>query len=215
MATLTSSPALLYNKVRFLQPSGLVVKYCKPVLRGVPSHTMFHLWLLHLAVHADWLLWSSKSCMARVFVGVPISLWSVECIFQPPANHEQVKDEDDPYDYKFLLVILYLVVYRLNLNCLLFWTPHMRVPLDVFSKKKEVEEDCAEHRLGRDILTGGIMPRLTCASAGVARPFFHRKFRGDLRWRAPDRTVVAGLFYLSIIYCSCLRSACSTRVTVQ
>ena len=43
MGTLTSSPALLNNKVRFLQPSGLVVKYCKPVLCGVPSQTMFPL----------------------------------------------------------------------------------------------------------------------------------------------------------------------------
>ena len=71
MAISTSSFDLVGDKIRFLQPSVLVVKDCKPVLLGVFPKPMFFQRLLDLVANSECFLRSSKSCMTMAFVGVP------------------------------------------------------------------------------------------------------------------------------------------------
>jgi len=66
----TSSSVRIYGKVRFLQPSFLVVKVCKPALLGVYPEAMFFQCFLDLVVSSEWFLRSSKPCMTRTFAGV-------------------------------------------------------------------------------------------------------------------------------------------------
>ena len=73
-----SSFVWVYGKVRFLQPSGLVVEDCDPaLLLGVCPQPMFHLRLFDLVVRCGWLLWSSKLWLARAFAGGPV----LYCLF--------------------------------------------------------------------------------------------------------------------------------------
>ena len=79
--SLISSFIWVYGKVRFLQPSRLVVENCKPVLLlGVCPQPMFHLRLFDLVLRGGWLLWSSKPWLVRAFAGGPVlcCLFSVE-----------------------------------------------------------------------------------------------------------------------------------------
>ena len=64
VATSTASLDLFCDKIRFLQPSVLVVKDCKPVLLGVFLRPMFFQRLLDLVVSSEWFLRSSKPCVA-------------------------------------------------------------------------------------------------------------------------------------------------------
>ena len=73
VATLTSSFDIFCDKIRFLQPSVLVVNYCKPLLLEVFPQPMFFLRLLDLIASSEWFLWSSKLCVAMAFAGVPFS----------------------------------------------------------------------------------------------------------------------------------------------
>jgi hypothetical protein len=67
----TFSCGLFYCKVWHLQYSVLMVKDCKPVLLGGFLQPMFFQWVLDLVVSGEWILRSSKPCIARVFAGVP------------------------------------------------------------------------------------------------------------------------------------------------
>ena len=69
--TSTSSFDFFCVKIRFLQPSVLMVNDCKPVLLGVFPQPMFFLRLLDLLASSEWFLRSSKPCVAMVFAGVP------------------------------------------------------------------------------------------------------------------------------------------------
>ena len=71
VATSTYSFDQFCDKIRFLQPSVLVVKDCKPVLLGVSPQPMLFQQLLDLIVSSEWFLRSSKPCMAMMFAGVP------------------------------------------------------------------------------------------------------------------------------------------------
>jgi hypothetical protein len=42
---------------------------------------MFDRRLLDLVIRGEWLLWSSKPCMARAFVGVPVHYYQFSAIF--------------------------------------------------------------------------------------------------------------------------------------
>ena len=63
VAISTSSFDLFGDKIRFLQPSILVVKDCKPVLLEVFLRPMFFLRVLDLVVSSKWFLRSSKPCV--------------------------------------------------------------------------------------------------------------------------------------------------------
>ena len=71
VATSTSSFDFFCVKIRFLQPSVLMVKDCKPILLGVFPQPMFFLRLLDLLASSEWFLRSSKPCVAIEFAGVP------------------------------------------------------------------------------------------------------------------------------------------------
>ena len=63
---------LVRDKVQFLQPYGLVVKDCNPVLFRVRPQPMFHQRLFDLVVQGEWLLWFSKPWLVRAFACVLI-----------------------------------------------------------------------------------------------------------------------------------------------
>ena len=63
VAISTSFFDLFGDKIRFLQPSVLVVKDCKPVLLEVFLRPMFVLRFLDLVVSSEWFLPSSKPCV--------------------------------------------------------------------------------------------------------------------------------------------------------
>ena len=71
VATSTSSFDIFCDKIRFLQPSVLMVKDCKPILLGVFPQPMFFLRLQDLLASSEWFLRSSKPCVAIEFAGVP------------------------------------------------------------------------------------------------------------------------------------------------
>ena len=82
VAISTSSCDLFGDKIRFLQPSILVVKDCKPVLLGVFPQPMFFLRLLDLIASSEWFLRSLKSCVAIAFAGVPFSYCRFSVFFK-------------------------------------------------------------------------------------------------------------------------------------
>ena len=82
MAISTSSFDLVGDKIRFLQPSVLVVKDCKPVLLGVFPQPMFFQRLLDLVASSEWFLRSSKPCVAMVFACVPFPYCLFSVIFK-------------------------------------------------------------------------------------------------------------------------------------
>ena len=71
VAILTSSFGLFDRKVQNLQYSVFMVKHCKPVFLEGFLQPMFFQWILDLAISNEWILWSSKPCLARVFAGGP------------------------------------------------------------------------------------------------------------------------------------------------
>lgn len=66
----------------FLQPSRLVVNDCKPELHGMMTQSIFLQHLLYLVTSGEWLLWSSKTGFARVFVGVHFIYYRFNAIFK-------------------------------------------------------------------------------------------------------------------------------------
>ena len=95
MATSTSSFDIFCDKIRFLQPSVLVVKDCKPVLLGVFPQPMFFQRLLDLIVSSKWFLRSSKPCVTMAFAGVPFPYCLFQCVFEVPVDDKQSVEEDD------------------------------------------------------------------------------------------------------------------------
>ena len=95
MMTSTSSFDFFRDKIRFVQPTVLVVKDCKPVLLGVFPQPMFFLRLLDLIASSEWFLRSSKPCVAMAFAGVPFPYCLFQCVFQAPVDDEQSDEEDD------------------------------------------------------------------------------------------------------------------------
>ena len=89
VATSTSSFDIFCDKIRFLQPSVLVAKNCKPVLFGVFPQPMFFLRLLDLVASNECFLRSSKPCVAMAFAGVsfPYCLFSVFFKLQWTTNN--------------------------------------------------------------------------------------------------------------------------------
>jgi hypothetical protein len=74
---------MFFVKFRFLQPTGLVMTDCKPVLLGVlPQLMMFFQRLLDLVVSSGWFLRSSKPCVAMTFAGAPFPCCLSSAIFK-------------------------------------------------------------------------------------------------------------------------------------
>ena len=73
VAISTYSFDLFCDKIRFLQPSILVLKDCKPVLLGVFPQPMFFQRLLDLVASSEWFLRSSKPCVTMAFADIPFS----------------------------------------------------------------------------------------------------------------------------------------------
>jgi hypothetical protein len=96
VATSTSSFVVFCGKTWYLQPSGMVVKDGKPMLRGVSPQPIFDRRLLDLVIRGEWLLRSSKPCMVMSFAGVPIH-YLVQCSFQFLEDEEQAKEEGHQY----------------------------------------------------------------------------------------------------------------------
>jgi hypothetical protein len=74
------------------------MKDCKPVLLGVLPQPMFFQRLLDLVVSSEWILQSSKPCMAMAFAGTPFLCCLSSVLFQAPeapVEDEQSKEEDD------------------------------------------------------------------------------------------------------------------------
>ena len=70
-----SSFVRIYGKVRFLQPSGLIVEDCKTVLLlGLCPLPIFHLRLFDLVVRGEWLLPTAvfKDLVGEAFAGDPV-----------------------------------------------------------------------------------------------------------------------------------------------
>ncbi|XBJ19953.1 hypothetical protein VPH35_010861 [Triticum aestivum] len=78
VATSTSSSVLFCGLTRFLQPSDLVVVDCKLVLLGVMLQPMLLQRLLDLVSRGEWLLRSSKPCVARAFADLRCPLGQLE-----------------------------------------------------------------------------------------------------------------------------------------
>ena len=97
MATSTSSLDLFCDKIRFLQPSVLVVKDYKPMLL-VFLQPIFFQWLLDLVV-------SSKRVVFVVFKALygdgvyrcSFPFLHFRCVFQAPVDDEQLDEEDDQF----------------------------------------------------------------------------------------------------------------------
>ena len=82
VATSTSSFDIFCDKIRFLQPSVLMMKNCKHVLLGVFPRPMFFLRLLDLVASNEWFLRSSKACVAMAFAGVPFPYYRFNVFFK-------------------------------------------------------------------------------------------------------------------------------------
>ena len=110
VAISTSSFDLFCDKIRFLQPSILVVKDCKPVLLGVFPQPMFFQRLLDLVASSEWFLRSSKPCVAMAFVGVPFPycLFSVFFKLRWTTNNRLKKTTRELFDV-ILFSLCYLV----------------------------------------------------------------------------------------------------------
>ena len=79
-----------------------MVKDSKPVfLRGF-LQPMFFQWILDLVVSDEWILWPSKPCMARVFVGVSFLC----CLFSMFFNLRRVMDDQR----KNMIVLIFNVL---------------------------------------------------------------------------------------------------------
>lgn len=118
VVTLTSSFAVFCSKIRFLLPSGLVVKDCKPVCWVMPQ-PMFD---QQLRVRGEWLLWSSKPCMMGV------------CTFHSPKDEEQSKE--DGHSASMIFYVILFVIGRFASCCLSLVLSSVfldRCPLGVFS----------------------------------------------------------------------------------
>ena len=64
-------PFILIVRPRYFKHFVLMVKNCMPVYLGGFLQPIFFQWVLDLVVINEWLLWSSKPCSARMFIGVP------------------------------------------------------------------------------------------------------------------------------------------------
>ena len=113
VATSTSSFDIFCDKIRFLQPSVLVVNDCKSVLLGVFPQPMFFLQLLDLVTSIEWFLRSSKLCVAMAFAGIhfPYCRFSVFLKFRWTTNNRKKKTTRDLFS-----VILFFLC-RLVLSC--------------------------------------------------------------------------------------------------
>jgi hypothetical protein len=84
---------LFFVKFRFLQPAGLVMTDCKPVLLRVLPQSMFFQRLLDLVVSSGWFLRSSKPCVSMTFAGAPFPCCLSSAFFKLrwTANFERKK----------------------------------------------------------------------------------------------------------------------------
>ena len=90
VATSTCSLDIFCIKIRFLQPSILVVKDCKPVLLEVFLRPMFFLRVLDLVVSSKWFLRSSKPCVWRWRLQVSLSLTTASMYFSSSGGRRTI-----------------------------------------------------------------------------------------------------------------------------
>ena len=116
VATTTSSSVLFCGLSRFLQPSDLVVVDCKLVLLGVMLQPMLLQRLLDLVSRGEWLLRSSKPCVARAFAGFAFFC----CWFSAIFNHRRAAYNQRKKKTSMLFIVILFFTGRFTSSCLSF-----------------------------------------------------------------------------------------------
>jgi len=121
-AILTSSFGPHYNNVQHLEFSVLMVKNCKHVFFGGFLRPMFYQWIPNLVVRGEWLLQSSKPCLARVFACVPFlyCLFNAISKLRQTVNVRRNKMTDLVFDVLFFLRGRFFVLSSVFCTCLCF-----------------------------------------------------------------------------------------------
>ena len=114
VATTTSSSVLFCGLTRFLQPSDLVVVDCKLVLLGVMLQPMLLQRFLDLVSRGEWLLRSSKPCMARAFAGFAFLC----CWFSAIFNHRRAAYNQRKKKTSMLFIVILFFTGRSTSSCL-------------------------------------------------------------------------------------------------
>ena len=96
-----SSFVLVCGKVRFFQPSELVVDDCKLVLLfGVCPGSMFHLRRLRWVAIVVF-----KALVGERVCRWPSPLLPVQCMFQAPSAVDRQEEEDDLYEFHCIYIL--------------------------------------------------------------------------------------------------------------